>query len=509
MHYLRRHWRGDLSLARSFWVNVVLVNLAILLLTASLYEGETGWEPVVLARVTLGLLAFQLFLLTPWQIVGCWRSAGRRTAETGKPLAGALVKGVLVFGLISTVGHLSTESDSYRQLYELALPTPSADPKYTVTILPDKKAIEVRGEFDSGLTAEVRRALQRAPGTTALLLESNGGYVSEGERLGALIEREGLDTFSFHGCHSACTLAFIGGDRRYLGPAASLGFHQYSGLTNDPEAQGLLDQQQRQAQRRFRERGVSPAFTARMFRAGREDFWYPSHDLLRGAGVIEGILPRSELAARAAPPSDADAQRRQMEEELAEYSGFSLLRKYEPEAYEQLVAEVFAQVEAGATLAEATHAASDVLMAAVGDDLPRAQPATLALLLGQMRAAIASLRTDHPYGCLQAFFPDRYGQLDYSRYVPMDTALGYQEVLGLVLRDARENPASPPDPALVETATRRVIGALGPHRGNLLPENPQGRADYERSCDAILAFLDEILALPSPEREAMVQGIFQ
>ena len=62
-------------------------------------------EPVTFARASLGLLTLQLFLVTPWQIVGCWRSANRRTAETGKLLAGAAVTGVLVFGVFSAIAN--------------------------------------------------------------------------------------------------------------------------------------------------------------------------------------------------------------------------------------------------------------------------------------------------------------------------------------------------------------------------------------------------------------------
>ncbi len=506
MSYIRRHWRGELTLARSFWVNVVLVNLGSVAVAFWLKENGPDWDPVELARASLAVLAAQLFLLTPWQVVGCWRSATRRADETGKRLGGALVKGLLTFGLISTVGSLSTDAESYRRLLQFAMETPASEYEYEVLLLPEGDAIEVRGDLGPGLTAEVGLALQEAPDTTAIVLESDGGYVSEGEKLGALIERAGLDTYSFGGCYSACTLAFIGGRNRYLGPAANLGFHQYRGLLADGGDREVLDGRQREAQQRYREQGVAPAFADRMFQAEKDDFWFPSHDELRQSGVIEGILPRRELVgADTATPRAQPA----LEEQLAEYSGFALLRKYEPEQYRELVATVSARLEAGATLAEATHAASDVLMAAVESDLARAHPDTLAQLLREMEGIMESLRERHPFGCLQAFFPDQYGQLDFSRYVDEGFALRYQEILGAVLRDSRENPAPPPDPALVERASEQVIRALGPRRGDLLPENPRGRFDYERSCDAILAFLGETLRLPSPEREALLQGLFQ
>ena len=329
--------------------------------------------------------------------------------------------------------------------------------------------------------------------------------VTEGEKLGALIQQKGLDTYSFEGCFSACTLAFIGGKNHYLGPAANLGFHQYRGLLEDGGDREVLDQQQREAQLRYRKQGVSLAFTDRMFQAENDDFWFPSHHELRQSGGIQGVLPRTDLVAAA---EAARQPRPTLEEELAEYSGFALLRKYEPDQYRELIAIVSVRLEAGATIAEATHAASDLLIAAVESDLPRAQPETLAHLLKQIRAVVDSLRNHHPFGCLQAFFPERYGQLDYSRYVEDDLALRYQEILGQVLLDSRENPATPPNPVLVEEATDQVLDALGPDQINLLSENPGGRLDYQQTCNAIIAFLDEIQSLRSPGWEAMGQGPF-
>ena len=506
MTYLRRHWRGELSLARSFWVNVILVNLAALAAAVWVNENGPDWDPVVFARASLAVTATHLLLLTPWQIIGCWRSATRHAKETGRRLGGALVKSLLTFGLISTVGTLSIDAEYYRQLFKFAVQPPVSAYHYEVFVLPESDAIQVQGDLGNGLTAEVALALDEAPNTTAIILESDGGYVTEGEKLGALIQQKGLNTYSFEGCYSACTLAFIGGKNRYLGPAANLGFHEYRGLIEDRGDREVLDQQQREAQLRYREQGVSLAFTDRMFQAENDDFWFPSHDELRRSGVIQDVLPRTELvAAEEAAPEP----RPTLEEELTEYSGFALLRQYEPDQYRKLVAIVSARLEAGATIAEATHAASDLLMAAVESDLPHAQPETLARLLEQIREVLDSLRNHHPFGCLQAFFPERYGQLDYSRYVEDDLALRYQKILGQVLLDSRENPATPPDPVLVEEATDQVLRALGPDRINLLPENPEGRLDYQKTCDAIIAFLDEIQSLPSPEREAMVQGLFQ
>lgn len=70
------------------------------------------------------------------------------------------------------------------------------------------------------------------PGIKVVQIESFGGHVDEALAMAKLIRTLGLDTVSFRRCASACTLMFVAGRNRYLGPDAQFGFHRagYAGM---------------------------------------------------------------------------------------------------------------------------------------------------------------------------------------------------------------------------------------------------------------------------------------
>ena len=52
--------------------------------------------------------------------------------------------------------------------------------------------------------------------------------VSEGISLAILITKHNLNTLVQTECDSSCTIVFLGGHEKMLGPGAKLGFHQFS-----------------------------------------------------------------------------------------------------------------------------------------------------------------------------------------------------------------------------------------------------------------------------------------
>jgi hypothetical protein len=89
-----QHWRGDLSLGVSFWLAGVL-GLIIA------HQFWAAWSTCI-AHITsnigvldLGGLAVIMFqsVVVVWQLVGTWRSAGRRLASGGSPLWPYLARG--------------------------------------------------------------------------------------------------------------------------------------------------------------------------------------------------------------------------------------------------------------------------------------------------------------------------------------------------------------------------------------------------------------------------------
>jgi hypothetical protein len=71
--FVRKHWRGEYSLPRSFWLHGVLLDSLLIAVSCLLWEG-TGLYPDWLVFIVVGI----------WQIGGVWRSANRRGGFLGK-----------------------------------------------------------------------------------------------------------------------------------------------------------------------------------------------------------------------------------------------------------------------------------------------------------------------------------------------------------------------------------------------------------------------------------------
>src|SRR5271167_3099425 len=83
-NYLLRHWRGECSLAVSYWVNgwlaVIPITTVAVLAGAAMHEDRQPW--LYLAGL---LLVWSVVVLTIiWQSVGIWRSAARTKRLRGR-----------------------------------------------------------------------------------------------------------------------------------------------------------------------------------------------------------------------------------------------------------------------------------------------------------------------------------------------------------------------------------------------------------------------------------------
>ena len=92
-------------------------------------------------------------------------------------------------------------------------------------------ALQGRISPDASLTFPkvVRRAKEKGCEAPWIVLESGGGSLPDGIRLGREVHQAGYSTMVGRGCASACGLIFMGGRERILmGPEARIGLHQAS-----------------------------------------------------------------------------------------------------------------------------------------------------------------------------------------------------------------------------------------------------------------------------------------
>jgi hypothetical protein len=158
-----------------------------------------------------------------------------------------------------------------------ALPTAEFDIPYQLRILSDGSVLEISGSFSWALPQNFQAALAAAPQVRVVRLESPGGHLKPALEVAAMIRERGFDTYVGRLCASACTIAFLSGRQRWLGPKAQLGFHQAiaPGVSQERASMYLRDAYERL--------GVPAAFIAHVLHTPPSGLWIPTHDVLLAA----------------------------------------------------------------------------------------------------------------------------------------------------------------------------------------------------------------------------------
>jgi hypothetical protein len=300
-NYLVRHWRGELSLPVSYWLNGTVSGLVVGFMIggmAYLINWQGDAEPAVWLSTLIASWILAA-LLTIWQAVGIWRSA-IRYRQSGKDFWGGVaqmltVAGVLLFPYdFGTVG-----APQLAGIYEIVSGDAHVGP-HEFHVLANGQTLEFSGGITFGVTQELERFLNAMASVRTVRLNSNGGRILEAQKMSDLISSRNLATFVARDCLSACTIVFLGGKERFMLPTARLGFHQpaFRGMTASDRRAAIATEQQRLRQR-F---GLSAAFAARANSASPGDMWYPDKDeLMRERVVTRLVSPKQVL------PSPTDA----------------------------------------------------------------------------------------------------------------------------------------------------------------------------------------------------------
>jgi len=121
-NYIARHWRGELSLPISYWINGFLANITIVIIATIITKSDlkTDFRPeIALSSIilvwTTGLLIFV------WQLVGVWRSATNYKIANPTKSWGGLAKFIMILALLRTVGdftqHGIPQINEYYKIY--------------------------------------------------------------------------------------------------------------------------------------------------------------------------------------------------------------------------------------------------------------------------------------------------------------------------------------------------------------------------------------------------------
>lgn len=281
--FFRRHYNGDYSLARSYWVNTFLVSafapvMALLLLP---FIGDN-------TQARYGAMAF-LFVTTLgvvlwcWAVAGTWASANKHVGRGGKSGWATAAKAIIVFGALRTLVDLAALLPTIKEMSHVATGA-QLGPETTLMVSPNGRSILLSGGINDGNAEQLDAALEAAPAVTTVVLDSGGGWIREGELLAEVIRKRGLSTYVSGYCASACTIPFLAGKERIVAPAGQIGFH--AGRNVGSMATKPNPEENAQLRAIYRRAGLPDSFVAQVVETPHDGMWHPSHDELLSAGVL-------------------------------------------------------------------------------------------------------------------------------------------------------------------------------------------------------------------------------
>ncbi|MGI9309903.1 MAG: hypothetical protein ACR2P7_00030 [bacterium] len=286
--YIRRHWRGETSLTLSFWVNFLLLYVALNYLERFTLPPYLRGESAVTAAV-VGFFLIVRLVVYPWQVVGVIRACERSLKNHADRTWVFAAQGVVVLSIAAT---LAAAFSSYQSLLgykqSLRAPPTAIETRYSLEVIAGAQTtgrlIHIRGPLEVGITRRVSELLDAHPQVRGVILDSGGGQIYEGRGLARLIREHKLATYSLEQCDSACATAFAAGVRRALGRGAQLGFHQYKNYAALPVVD--IDAEQAKDRALFEAQGISAEFLQKIFSHPPHRMWRPDAAELLASGMV-------------------------------------------------------------------------------------------------------------------------------------------------------------------------------------------------------------------------------
>jgi hypothetical protein len=290
---LRAHWSGNLSLALAFWVNLVVIRTALLLLTPLTHP------PILEASDAAAVACIAFIAIThggifAWQLVGVVRACDRyqKAEGTALPVYGVFF-GIAIALLFTLSGAFTATQSTFVAQKPTSLGLEAARERatrYAFRMSNDGAILYLDGSFERGITEALSKTLMESGSVRQIVLTSAGGNLYEGRGIGKVIAAHSLDTHVTRTCLSACTRAFIAGRTRTVAPEARLGFHGYRLDTSHHLPFADISAEQDRDRAFFRTRGVDESFLARMFSTVQPGIWIPPTDALLKSGVAHEVV---------------------------------------------------------------------------------------------------------------------------------------------------------------------------------------------------------------------------
>ena len=164
---------------------------------------------------------------------------------------------------------------------------------HVIRVLPGGTEVEFFGSITWGSAAELGKVLDDNPNIRVVHLTSQGGRTGEAESDPRADPPAEPRSYTSATCMSACTIAFLGGRERWIGPGARLGFHR----GEIPGANKIFRQVANEGfAASYRRSGINEVFINQILEVPPDRLWFPTVSQLEYAGVITGTAAPGQFA---------------------------------------------------------------------------------------------------------------------------------------------------------------------------------------------------------------------
>ena len=280
--YIRKHWRGNLSLPISFWVNGLVTALVVGVLTTfavdAIYKSDLtdgAW-----AFSTLAIFALCI-IITAWAVVGNLRSSTNYLQKGGRVALGVTAMVLMLIGTLCLILQISKTPPAIIEsaLLQVGIDPLGAPAALTVT----GRELIIDGHLTINLAEAFTALINKHPDVNQISITSPGGRIDTALQIASIISERKLNTVVVGECSSACTIIFLSGKTRMFDIDATLGFHS-------PSVLGISDLEARfrspELTEAYEAAGLSEAFISKALRTPSTTMWYPSDEILIEAGAV-------------------------------------------------------------------------------------------------------------------------------------------------------------------------------------------------------------------------------
>jgi len=499
-NFIKKHWRGDYSLGISYWVIGTLLTFLVVIVSSAV--GSVN-EVSELGPRASGFFILSVFFIiygiTFWQIVGIWRSADKHCQRGGKSTWANLAKLMVILGLLRVAGDFSkTSFPLISEGAKLLAGIENTQP-YEIRLLRNGTELELAGGMPFGTADAVKNFLDASPAIRVIHLNSQGGRMKEAYQLYKTIKARSLITYTSANCVSACTVAFLAGQERYLGENGRLGFHSVSiGDLSGVEIQQLNDE----VRQKLKTHHVPDSFIEHALSTSPKDMWYPSKEELLAANVIDSVVD-SKYFGLSGVTQWRDAHK--IESGLLEIPVYSALAQYDQQNYSRIRKIIVEGIQNGRSSLEMQNdIRSIVLSEMIPKYLTRAPDDMLVRYWHSQISELRYLATLNPQHCADHIYPQfAKSPLDMQSLVPKELINEDIDALTAVVKGVAMNPQGHESSPTIEADLIIVLKKVA-QKFPLAIDVSLNPGNYRDKlailCKSFISFYSEILALPNSSR---------